>query len=285
MNSKNIFLCLLFFAVSGGCAEKVWAAPVLSAHVEADLISEVTSIQPGHSFWLAVRLKMEEGWHTYWKNPGDSGLPPKLTWTLPEGLSVGNVLWPFPRLLDEAQLVTYGFEGTVLLFVEVNVDESVPVGIPKEIGLNAKWLSCREMCVPGMADLSLVLSVENQVPAKDVSVEQEFLEGRAQLPRENASWDIKVRDRGKQLLFLLIPSSDAGALKSAYFFPERNDLIDHAANQELKKTKTGYELAVKKSQVNPGIKEINGVLFSEEGWQGRKEGLIPAITANLILTK
>lgn len=145
-------------------AGSLLANPVQQSHVEAELVSEVKSIQPGQSFFVALRLKMEEGWHTYYKDPGDSGLPTKIQWTFPEGFQAGEILWPRPEKIEIPPIVDYGYHNEVFLLTQIKAPKNLPVG--KEAILNAKasWLACKDICIPGEANLTLQLPVENEFP-------------------------------------------------------------------------------------------------------------------------
>ena len=114
---------------------------------------------PGETSTVALRLKMANGWHTYWQNPGDSGLPTTLTWTLPKGVSAGPILWPAPRALPAGPLVNYGYEGEVLLLTEVAVPREAALGDTLTLAAKAEWLVCRETCIPEEAQLDLALPV------------------------------------------------------------------------------------------------------------------------------
>src|SRR5262245_320707 len=100
----------LVAAVIGSVAN---ASPVKTPHVEAELVSENAAIAPGQATTVALRLRIEDGWHTYWRNPGDSGLPTTLDWKLPPGVRAGAIEWPAPTAIDVGPLVNYGYEGTV----------------------------------------------------------------------------------------------------------------------------------------------------------------------------
>ena len=102
-------------------ASTALAAPVKTEHVEAELVAERTALVPGKPITVALRLKMAEGWHTYWRNPGDSGLPTTLAWKLPDGVGVGAIQWPAPHALPTGPLVNYGYEGEVLLLTGLTV--------------------------------------------------------------------------------------------------------------------------------------------------------------------
>ena len=91
------------------------AAPAQTPHVEAELIAENTSLQAGADHqWLALRLKPESGWHVYWRNPGDSGIPTSLSWNLPAGVTAGDILWPYPHRESLGTLTNYGYADETL---------------------------------------------------------------------------------------------------------------------------------------------------------------------------
>ena len=96
------------------------AVPVKTAHVEAELVAATSAIVPGEPITVALRLVLQKGWHTYWRNPGDSGLPTTLAWTLPAGIEAGPIEWPAPRMLPVGPLVNYGYEGEALHLVQLS---------------------------------------------------------------------------------------------------------------------------------------------------------------------
>jgi len=93
------------------------SAPMKPGNTEAELIAEYESIRAGKPFTVALRLRMDDHWHTYWKNPGDSGLPTTIDWKLPKGFRAGAIQWPFPQRINVGRLTSYGYEGEVLLLV------------------------------------------------------------------------------------------------------------------------------------------------------------------------
>ncbi|MGA1168676.1 MAG: protein-disulfide reductase DsbD domain-containing protein, partial [Burkholderiaceae bacterium] len=112
-------------------------------------------VGPGQPMWLGLRIKHAPGWHTYWRNSGDSGLPTTLDWTLPKGWSAGDVAWPAPIKFFLGPLANYGYEGDVLLSTPVTVADG-SAG-PWQVALRGQWLSCRKECIPEEADLRLTL--------------------------------------------------------------------------------------------------------------------------------
>src|SRR6266496_1429111 len=106
----------------------VAAAPARTQHVEAELVAARTALVPGEPLTVALRLAIDKGWHTYWRNPGDSGLPTTLAWKLPPGVLAGPIEWPTPKALPAGPLVNYGYEGEVLHLVELTTDRTVAPG-------------------------------------------------------------------------------------------------------------------------------------------------------------
>ena len=143
------------------------AAPVNTGHIEAELVAQEAAV-PGGTVYVAVRQKIVDGWHTYWRNPGDAGSATKLAWTLPAGWKAGEIVWPTPRLLLEGaapnQLGVYAYEGEVLLPVPVEVPASAKPGLTVELKVAVSFLVCAETCIPEDAVLTLSLPVTGGPP-------------------------------------------------------------------------------------------------------------------------
>lgn len=129
-----------------------------SKNVTARLLVEPSAIAAGVPFTVAVNLRHAPGWHTYYKEPGDSGLPTKISWVLPDGFSAGEILWPVPQRIELPPLVNYGYEGEASLLVVVTPPPRLSA---PSVTLAAKvsWLECKEECIPGKTDLSVVIPV------------------------------------------------------------------------------------------------------------------------------
>lgn len=128
--------------------------------VQAALVADTTAIVPGKPFRVGLHLRMAPGWHTYWENPGDSGLGTTLKLELPEGFTQGPLVWPLPqRLIEPGDIQVYAYKGETLLTATITppADATGPV----EIKGRATWLVCEAICIPGRADLSLTLPVES----------------------------------------------------------------------------------------------------------------------------
>ena len=140
------------------------SSTVTTPHVQAELVAHAPDgVGPGRPLWLGLSITHQPDWHTYWKNPGDSGLPTQLQWTLPAGMDAGEIAWPVPRKIPIGTLANYGYEGTVLLPVPVTVSpafQAAPLAKAVTVQLQASWLVCRKECIPEEGTFTLQLPVE-----------------------------------------------------------------------------------------------------------------------------
>lgn len=134
--------------------------------VQARLMAEHATIQPGGSTRLGIRFQIEPGWHIYAQEPGDAGLPTKVTWVVPEEVSVEPLQWPtHTSFLDPGNIRTFGYEGSAVLSSRMHLAASAPTAHPIPVGAKVSWLACKELCLPGSAELSVVLPVSSETPA------------------------------------------------------------------------------------------------------------------------
>jgi thiol:disulfide interchange protein DsbD len=199
---------------------------------------------------------MDPGWHTYWRNPGDAGLPTRAKWTLPEGFRAGELQWPRPGQFNTGPLVSFGYEKEVLLPVEIQVPASVA---SKDITLKAQvsWLECQEICLPGKADLVLTLPVRSEVapgPAAGL-----FEAVREQLPASDDGWGFAI-SAGSEALTLEIAPPPQARLTEAYFYPIAKRVLDYSKPQELRSASGRQDLVLpRKANAGP-IERLEGVL-------------------------
>jgi thiol:disulfide interchange protein DsbD len=254
----------------------VSAEPVRSAYVQVELITNIQSIRPGQPFWVGLSMDMDDGWQTYWKNPGDSGLATTIEWELPEGFEAGEIQWPYPIRMDYPEITSYGYEDKVVLMTQITPPENLALGISQTIKARAVWLSCGNMCVPGKADLSLEMPVLDEEPALNLPALQMFDETMKNWPKETTKWAIGVYDEGDVYrLQLISPAGEAILLTGVAFFPESNDLIDHQAQQAFEKIGNSYRLTVPKSAIAyRNVTELKGVLVAEEPWEENRRALL-----------
>jgi len=162
--------------------ESIGSAPE-APPVRARLIAEGDVVEAGQSIWLGIHLDQDPGWHTYWKNPGQAGLPTEVQWELPEGFTVSDLLWPTPhRYVEAGDLVTFGYSDNALLLAELQVPASAHGDF--EVRAQVDWLMCKALCVPGDQEVALTLSVGGAVSDPDAATAALFASARARLPRE-----------------------------------------------------------------------------------------------------
>ena len=191
--------------------------------------------------WLAaVIFNLDEGWHIYWKNPGDSGAPPELKWTLPEGVVAGKVIWPAPRRIEAGGIISYGYEGEVVLRVEMIVAKDFPSNKVIEYKLEVDYLVCKDLCLPGSAKLA------GKLPFLGVNGIQSVYDRFPKQARPD-SVTFAAKDDDITLTFTL-PDVPKGEVKGAYFFPAAGAVLDHEAQQKWHLDGTKLILQVKRSK-------------------------------------
>ncbi len=176
-NVTKMFTRMLpVLAVLLGCAAALAQAPVSSVvttpQVRAELIAHAPQgVQAGQPLWLGLQLTHQAGWHTYWRNPGDSGLATQLSWQLPAGMQAGDTLWPLPHMITVGNMVNHGFENTVLLAVPVQISKTFKPGAT-EVRLQADWLVCKQECIPQSGQFVLKLPAAASIADHGLAFEQ-----------------------------------------------------------------------------------------------------------------
>jgi thiol:disulfide interchange protein DsbD len=138
-------------------ASALLGTPARAAHTAAQLILPATA-RPGDTVLVGVQLKMESGWHTYWKNPGAAGQATEIKWQLPDGVTASDIQWPLPQKLPPADITTYGYEDEVVLLVPLTLGKNLPAG-PLNFAAKVSWLECKESCIPASADIQGSLNI------------------------------------------------------------------------------------------------------------------------------
>lgn len=257
-------LGLAAFLLVGG--RSVEAASRAADLVRAELLAEPAAIRPGEPFTVGIRLTMKEGWHTYWRNPGDSGLATEVKWELPDGLSAGEILWPVPERIPVSHLVNYGYEHEVVLLTRM-IPAALTPGRPAQIKADLSYLVCERECIPGEASLSLLMPVASptEETRPDPADRAIFDAARARLPVASP-WQTDIRPEGDKLrLHVAAPGLKPDGIRSAYFFAFDETAITHAAPQTLAMGPGGFTLELTRSNLgNSAPKALGGVLVLEE---------------------
>ena len=255
---------------------------VASDNVEARLISETDAIAPGQSIWVALEFTIRDGWHTYWRNPGDSGQATKLTWTLPAGLTAGDIVWGTPHRFEIPPLVNYGYAKQAMHLVQITAARDLKTDAPLALSAKASWLVCSDVCIPESAKLHLQMPVKPSGGDLDAAVAPLFAAARSELPSpQPAVTRATIRD-GRLVLAL---GKEWGAtlpqIKSLTFYPYDEGAIEYAAPQTLTRRVDAVELEMKPGYQPPQGGSIRGVLLATEQ-SGNDTVAVPIeIAANL----
>jgi len=228
------FAALLSLLVACNFAFAV-SSSVQTDQIRAELIAYAPQgVKPGQTFWLGLKLSHQPGWHTYWKNPGDSGLPTQLSWNFPKGLVAQELIWPTPQKLFVSNLTNYGYEGEILLVTPVNVStNSLLLGSSVDIGLHANWLICKQECVPQEGEFQL------RIPLKSSSALEasDFLNVLNHQPLELSKQPQTLELVGDRLVGKVLGISSSFNRTSVEFFPELGEVISNP-KQNLKTTQS-----------------------------------------------
>jgi thiol:disulfide interchange protein DsbD len=259
MRALKIWLFALL--LSSPAAFALSGSAVATDNVKARLVSEVNGVGPGQVFWVALELNIRDGWHTYWRNPGDSGEPTKLAWQLPPGFTAGDIVWTTPHRFEIAPLVNYGYAKHAMHLVQITAPQDLKAGTPVTLAAKASWLVCSDVCIPEGADLQLTMPAGAQAGGIDPKESSLFSAARSELPSAQPA-ATSARIAGDQLVVTL--GGDWGAtlsqIKSLAFFPYDEGGIEYATPQKLTRTKEAVELSMKVGYKPPKAGVIRGVL-------------------------
>lgn len=232
-------------------AMPAWAlesAPVASKRATVTLVSDTDAISSEAAFRVGLRFRLAEGWHTYWHNPGDAGVPPDLTLDLPAGATVSAIDWPAPARVAEGPVMTYAYTGEFLLPVTVRARG------PLTLTAHAHWLVCKDICVPEEADFSLALPAGPPAPNAQAAA---FAAHDRSVPRVSP-WDASIAADGS--LFVRGPELRRGTVTDAWFIPEAGGRIDDDAAQPLSVRDDGFVLSLKLAAGFDRTQGLSGIL-------------------------
>ncbi len=208
----------------------VVAATVKTDNVEAELISRTVALAPGETATLGLRLKHDPQWHTYWLNPGDSGMPTTIQWKLPAGFKAAPIQWPVPKRIPLAPMMNHGYDGEIVLPVQVTVPKDWPPGQEAKLAARADWLVCKDVCLPGGADLTLTLPVAAASAVADPKWATLFDKAFAGMPGGKAAAEAST---GNGFITLKFAGAKPQPGKEVYVLPTIEGLVEHGAPQKV----------------------------------------------------
>lgn len=256
-------LCALLLAGA------VQAAPVRSNLVTTDNVEtfitlETQGVAPGQTVWAALTQNIRPHWHTYWINPGDSGIPTEIKWTLPDGWKADAITWPAPQRFPIGPLVNFGYADQVHLLVPLTVPANAVPGQAVTLDAKVDWLVCEDICIPESADLSIAVPVVAGTAAVEPDAAALFTKARASLPVPSPYTATLTPGEKAHRLTLAAPGLDKGKISEVFFFPHDYKVASSNAAQELRLGADGLTLSLVPGGALPAG-PVTGVLsFTEE---------------------
>jgi thiol:disulfide interchange protein DsbD len=272
-----VFIAALFPLVAGPAMAQIDSLP----KVQARLISERTAIASGQTVAVALEENIRTGWHTYWINPGEAGAPTELQWTMPPGWQASAIEWPFPKKLPVGPLMNYGYEGKVWLLLNVTAPRDVRPGDTVVLQAAARWLVCKDVCIPEDTSLTLPMKIAAQPGPLDPANIGGFAAARAKLPVASP-WPLRYRLGDKLKLFVAAPMLTEARPVSADFFPLSGHDLKMSAPQSFAFASDGMVLDLAPTKKFHTGDTLAGVLVltSRDGSVqalnvSAREGLVP----------
>ncbi|MFZ9313815.1 MAG: protein-disulfide reductase DsbD family protein [Burkholderiaceae bacterium] len=244
-------------AASAGTPALPGPGPLVAGEVTVTAFVEQAAGVPGGSIRVGLLLEHAEGWHTYWRNPGDSGLPTEIAWRLvkedgsplagqaaPLALTASEIQWPTPSRMPVGPLASYGYEDTIFLVQTITLPKDLPAGETMQLLASASWLVCKDVCIPGGAELSLALPVAAAGASLLPSSQAErFVQADRSQPVVARVSPRYALDAEAQRL-ILEGTDPPEAVRAGYFFVEAEGLVVPAAAQALYRTEKGWRLEI-----------------------------------------
>lgn len=260
-----IFILALNSSLS---AQPDWLYKSEQPHVTAWMMPESEWIQPGKPFWVGVTLSMEKDWHTYWKNPGDSGLPTSIEWQLPPGFTAGEMNWPYPKKIETPPLVSYGYEDIVTFPVLITPPANLKDG--EKILLQAKvsWLVCKDICLPGEANLKLHLKVAKNPPKDTVPSKAPPLNLQMKARRKLLPIPLPQIDRIPEDPYNILPFQRDASIPASKLWWVESKRVRQNLHITFKPTSVASKSSVTHATFFP---EQQGIVNTEEGNKERLE--------------
>lgn len=233
--------------------------------ISVQLVSELSEVQPGEPFWVAVKINLQDSWHAYWKNPGPIGFPLAITWHLPEGTTAGEIKWPTPEEFKTPMGSSYGYSGEVWFLTQINPSKALKFMDHLEIQADADWLICSESsCVPGQKSLSLKLPISVNGSIADEAIRKKFEAAHASLPVKQE--ETKVQAKGENTVKLVVDTLPKDLdISSVYFAPESQEMVDEGTSLNWSLTSTHQlELTLKHQQSPSPHVLLEGVVVAQD---------------------
>lgn len=228
--------------------------------VKIRLVAEKSSIRPNETIWIGIEEVIDENWHTYWINPGDSGEPTRTEWDLPDGFSVSDIQWPAPHKIAMGPFVNYGYEDKVVLLQSLTAPAEIPEG-PLELSVDIELLVCEEICIPEYGTYTLTLN--NGTEADNTA----YIDAAMQtLPFDVPLWDVSYGEQDDLLTIKITPNSavfmdSIDQDQPIEFFPYEWGIADNTAPTNVTIGEKSIKITQKRGDRSlDAIEKLHGLL-------------------------
>ncbi len=266
---RLLALLLVLFAAPALAQGTGPAGPVAQTeNVRVELLADVAAARPGEPFWVGLRQTIRPKWHTYWKNPGDSGLPTEIAWKLPEGVVAGPIVWPRPTLYDVGGIVNYGFQDEAVLLVQITPPATASGSLP--LVAEANWLVCEDVCIPEEAKLELVVPVTATGAPASAETRKIFEAARQRVPLPSP-WPARygVSRGGDPTLVVEARGLKPDTIRDVYFFPAAWGPVASMARQSATVGTDGIRIPLRRGDAKTALPaELAGTLVLTERTAG-----------------
>jgi thiol:disulfide interchange protein/DsbC/DsbD-like thiol-disulfide interchange protein len=253
---SRLLIALALLTGLGTQALALESVPAVSARDTVSVISDTDAVAPGTPFRIGLRFRLAPGWHTYWRNPGDAGVAPELDLALPKGAEAGPIAWPMPQRVPEGPVMTYAYTGEVLLPLTITPAPGAAAAGDgaTAIAADARWLVCKEICVPEKAHFTLDLPAGRAAPSAQAAL---FAATDRHIPRPSP-WPARIAADGT--LWLRGAELNSATVTDAWFIPASAGSIQDAAPQLLSTGPGGMTLSLKPGPAFKPDAGLDGVL-------------------------
>ena len=251
----------------------------VNSHTTASLVSEAGTIAAARPFWVAVRLVMEPGWHTYWRSAGDAGGPTTIAWQLPAGFTADSIVWPLPSRLEVAGLISFAYEHEVLLPIRITPPAAIS---GSDVVLRGKvaWIACEKVCIPGSADVQVALAA-GAAPIVNARWQAPIAAARAASPGPlPAGWRVTAATAGDRYRVTLEAPSALDA-RGVLFYPATPDDLfhfNHGAPQGVSAKGKTLTLSLMRAKGEIAAPRLSGLLVRKGGWPGGAAAYVANMT-------
>ena len=250
---RNVRLAALLLLISFFPAKSFTGSFFDTGESSINLITESYQVNTKDSLLVGIEFKLSPGWHTYWKNPGDSGEGATIKWDLPPGFKASDILWPGPERIPVDPLMTYGYEDKTLLLTEIETPEQFSG--PVTISAKVNWLTCKHICIPQEGEVDITLTKGSKTIGKFATKLKEIA---LTIPK-NFPTPSRVTEINEKIV-LQFEKEGSSNISEAYFFPNEYGLISYVKDQKLETNDNSFSLQLDPAEVRVETNKLEGVL-------------------------